>query len=291
MLKVLTEILFILCAIECCNTLLAPASSLDEETNSIIRDIKFEIPDSVRDKKGVYIRIIVDNKEIFLGSLDAVKAGDFNFTIPENIIEKRKNSMIVDFFIPPSQSSIGQTAFIVDMSDKPAGNYRYLNRAYATVLGSAAVIALGTRQLLRNSAESTILVGDAHQIKLPIQDIAPSMQDVKHPTPSVDIRNNHLVNRLQPQVSSTTMKQLQTPAKCDQLALISNQLEFMKKNKITAAAIGEVVMSYATSTYLRFSQKDKIKTSPINIVDKNYAKVRGTMMKSWKTIRKQLQKH
>lgn len=259
---------------------------------SVVRDLKFEIPSSVRGQKDVHIRILLQNKEVFRGSLDDVKAGDINFTVPEAATAGGDGSMIVDFFIPPSEMSIGQSFLLVEVDSDDSIAPVVSSKRLVAAVSSSAFLGIGLGSLLRRSSSPQIEVPPPQKIEIrPMQAFPQAeMRDDLHLSPKENPTPRFVFPHIPPPGYVSKLKR-------DSAAIMSRLQQvkdIINEHRVPAAAVGAVVAVQAASSLLKFATKPpppKFKTSPvITIMDRNTVKVRDVLAKSVKMIRKILDK-
>jgi hypothetical protein len=254
------------------------------------RDLQVLVPESVKGRRNVHIRILLQEEELFRGSLAAVKAGDFNFTVPDRVLRGGKCTLVVDFFIPPSETSVAQSAIEVEGVSGDRFKWQVVSATQigqiSAAAGSAAVLGLGARQAFRNAG---VRRGELPQVvesrSPPFPPPAPAFPPPPATVTATTLERPFITPPPAPrgsmdQVRSTPPMPLITPKivksafkQCMQQEFLSNQLASIGNNKVASAAIGAVLLSPATSRVFRLMHKEKIRTSPvtaIEVVDKYF---------------------
>lgn len=275
---------------ECCQAGMPKFPADNDSNGGIVKDLKFEIPTAVQNVKGVHIKILLESTELFRGDLSAVKAGDFNFSVPDSFMHNGENKLVVEFFVPPSDLTIAQSILVVDMGQLESNSITLSQKRIAAAVGATAVIGLGLHRVLRgNPAPVSLAHAEPTSTSppsmphpkaspLPEQDQPPATQkDENRPAPNVPL----------PKAVPLLMPQILTP-KCSQFTrneMITKQLDLLKNNKLASAVIGAAVLSRLTSTVVsRFGQKAKVDTTPI--VCKNFGKARNALSRTWNAARR-----
>jgi hypothetical protein len=274
----------------------AVESAASVSADGAVRDLQFEVPESVKGRRNVHIRILLQDEELFRGSLTAVRQGDFNFTVPDRVLRGGKCTLIVDFFIPPSEVSVAQSIIEVEGGGETSGlelviSLKQIGQIGAAV-GSAAVLGLGARQAFQNAGARrgelpvvwelsasppppptapTPPPPPATLLDRPFVTPAPrEPMDQERPTPPMP--------RISPAIVKSAM----------QKEFLSNQLASIRNNKVVSAAIGAILLSPVTSAAFRRMQRGKVSTTPVRIVDKQFSRARTVLDKTWNSARLQL---
>lgn len=258
----------------------------DSAGDGIIKDLRFEIPSAVQNKKGVHIRILLDQKELFRGNLAAVKGGDFNFTVPDSVLHNGENKMIVQFFIPPSEATVAQSFLMVDVgiTDKLIPGTAITQKRVVAAVGASALLGLGLRRALRSA--------DRQEHRLPVVDPLGdpplAVQPVASPEPIApaappppaeqkeEVTPKPSIPLVRPSIVRSDYKS------CLQKENIMKQLDIIRNNKMTSVAVGTILLSPFSARALKFGKKEKVHTSPIaKVVDINFGKARAVLIKAW----------
>jgi hypothetical protein len=111
--------------------------SVFKDSQHIIESIRFEVPESINARDGVHIRVTRGEKVLYSGDLDKIRHGDIDFKVPDNIIIRGRNDLMVEFYIPPSNEVIAKSSLVVNLGKDPSS--RSLFRR--TVLLSGGAVA------------------------------------------------------------------------------------------------------------------------------------------------------
>lgn len=256
----------------------------------IIKDLRFDIPPQMQSKRGLHIRILLENKELFRGDLAAVKTGDFNFTVPDSVMHNGENKLIVEFFLPPSELTLAQSILTVDMELEDSKVPHLTPKRVAAAVGASAILGLALRQSMREAPS---------QSKPPLPPAAQTSgppDPVIAPQPEVDkVRDEPEVGRggnqpslreFSPPVRPT---QLLRPG-CNQFLqrdVMMKQLDCIRNNKMASVAVGAVILSRFSSSILKFGQKEKVKSSPVStIAGRSFGKARRVLQSTWNAVRR-----
>jgi hypothetical protein len=107
-------------------------------------NMKFSVPELIDIREDVYFRIMLEELEVFSGPIKSLQRGSLNFTVPDRVITLGKNVMTVEYFVPPTNYSIGNSVIVVDLAPEVEQATRARRFLYGGTIGGAGGLVLGT---------------------------------------------------------------------------------------------------------------------------------------------------